>query len=89
MKFAAAVLGALYLSSAAAAEEWVVAAPMPGADKAPTFLVVPGVDPDAWPLDYPLLKVGTPCGAAAPTDKPEWRLVLGRKGVAVRCEVRK
>jgi hypothetical protein len=33
--------------------------------------------------------VGQPCGAEATTGKPEWRLVLGRKGVAVRCEVKK
>lgn len=88
MKFAAAVLGAVYLSSASAAEEWVVAPPMKGADKAPTFYVVHGKDPEVWPPDYPLVKVGAPCGAAASPD-PQWRLVLGRKGVAVRCEVKK
>lgn len=89
MKFAAAILGAIYLSSASAAEEWVVAQPMPGADKAPTFYVIPGKDPEVWPMDYPLVKVGAPCGAEAVPTHPEWRLVLGRKGVAVRCEVKK
>lgn len=88
MKFAAAILGAVFLS-AHAAEEWTVAPPMKGADKAPTFIVIPGVDPDTWPLDYPLVAVGQPCGAEATPGKPEWRLVLGRKGVATRCEVKK
>jgi hypothetical protein len=87
MKFAAAVLGAVFMS-ANAAEEWVVSAPMQGADKAPTFIVT-GSDPGSWPLDYPLAKVGMPCGAEAVPAHPEWRLVLGRKGVAVRCEVKK
>ena len=87
MKFAAAVLGAVFMS-AHAADQWVVSAPMQGADKAPTFIVT-GPNPEVWPLNYPPLeKVGTPCGAAAAPD-PQWRLVLGRNGVAVRCEVKK
>ena len=88
MKFAAVVLGAVYMT-AQAADQYVVAAPSPGAKKAPTFIVIPGVDPETWPLDYPLAKVGQPCGAEATPAHPEWRLVLGRKGVAVRCEVKK
>ena len=54
MKLAAAVLGAVFMS-ANAADQWVVSAPIQGADKAPTFIVT-GADPSAWPLDYPLVK---------------------------------
>jgi hypothetical protein len=88
MKLAAAVLGALYLP-AVAADQWVVAAPAPEAKVAPTVLVIPGREPESWPLDYALAPVGAPCGAEASPDHPEWRLVLGRNGTAVRCEVKK
>lgn len=88
MKLAAAVLGAVFMS-AHAAEEWVVAAPQPEAKVAPSFIVIPGREVEVWPLDYSLAKVGAPCGAEAAPDKPEMRLVIGRKGIATRCEVKK
>jgi hypothetical protein len=85
MKFAAAVLGAVFMS-ANAADQWVVAAPSPDAKAAPTFIVIPGRPVESWPLDYALAKVGAPCGAEVDGDM---RLVIGRKATATRCEVKK
>jgi hypothetical protein len=85
MKFAAVVLGAVYMT-AQAADQYVVAAPSPGAKKAPTFVVLPGVEPASWPLDYAMADVGQPCGAEV---APGLFLVQGRKATATRCEVAK
>ena len=85
MKFAAVVLGAVYVT-AQAADQYVVAAPVQGAKKAPTFMVIPGSDPSTWPLGYALADVGRPCGAQV---APGMHLVQGSKVTAARCEVKR
>jgi hypothetical protein len=72
--------------TAQAADQYVVAAPVQGAKKAPTFMVIEGREPEAWPLGYALVDVGHPCGKEV---GPGLHLVQGSTVIAARCEVKR